>query len=386
MVTIRPARRALVPVDSAAARRVSAPNYDEFQGDDEIRALLAGNPDSILAVTMPHCSADGLAEGSPEALDRAAANLERLRPLFRAVERALWVYEIEDHQIGLGGMALTAEIGETIIRNEQVREPKARGRADLIERTRMFVGAVNHAVEDGHGELSIALKLYASLNDCDFEAADASGRKHKVWLVDEPERFTSILAREPCAYVADGNHRSAAAALLGCEEYLGVFFPLDQMRIRPYNRLVKAALDPAALEGSFEVEARDGAAYQPEETHAIGLYVGGRWYGLRPRDGAFDPADAAASIDADIVQRHVFAAVCGIEDPRDPRLNFVGGDRDAAWLQARVDGGDYGFAVTLPPVTMRQFADVCRQGKLMPPKSTWFEPKVRSGLVLADLA
>jgi uncharacterized protein (DUF1015 family) len=120
-------------------------------------------------------------------------------------------------------------------------------------------------------------------------------------------------------------------------------------------------------------------------THDIGLYDGARWLRLRPKPGTFDPKDAAQDIDADICQRRLFADVLGVMDARDDRLTFVGANRDAAWLQAEVDAGRQRLAVTLPAVTMRQFIDVCLQGKLMPPKSTWFIPKIRSGLVMALL-
>jgi uncharacterized protein (DUF1015 family) len=163
------------------------------------------------------------------------------------------------------------------------------------------------------------------------------------------------------------------------------------MTIAPYNRLVKESGVPAddlvkALERSFEVERRrEPGPYQPETTHDIGLYAGSRWWRLRPRRGTYDPADAAQDIDADIVQRTLFSQVLGIHDARDERLTFVGANRDAAWLQEQVDQGGFQFAVTLPPVTMAQFVRVCLQDRLMPPKSTWFVPKVRSGLVMAQL-
>jgi uncharacterized protein (DUF1015 family) len=179
--------------------------------------------------------------------------------------------------------------------------------------------------------------------------------------------------------------------MLGYEHYLAVFFPASTMTIAPYNRLIENEI-PAlgdvrtALEGSFGVERVQGSeAYQPDRTHEIGFYDGVTWWRLRPRAGAYDPADAAQDIDADIVQRRLFADVLGISDPRDDRLTFVGANRDARWLQNEVDAGRFRYAVTLPPVTMHQFIDVCLQDRLMPPKSTWFVPKIRSGLVIALL-
>lgn len=412
MITIDPVARALVPADSDAADELGAPNYDEFQGDLDVWELLQERPHSVLRATMPHCDvpfADAIGEdGSEESLAHGAEVVRELvaDPRTREVRNLLWVYEITrpghetSPQIGLGGMARTDQIrtpenpGGTIIRNEGIRESKARGRARLTEATRADMGTVNLAVDDSSGALQSALEAHGRSASPSFETLDELGNRHRVWLVTDPaavERFRSIVRREPHAYVADGNHRSAAAAMLGYDHYLTVFFPARAMTIAPYNRLVDdvGLSDDALMQKlrpSFDVETWHGeGAYQPETTHQIGLYDGTGWWCLRPRAGTFDPADAAQSIDADIVQRKLFAEVLGIADARDDRLTFVGANRDAAWLQGEVDAGRFRYAVTLPPVSMQQFIDVCLQNKLMPPKSTWFVPKVRSGLVMALL-
>jgi uncharacterized protein (DUF1015 family) len=161
--------------------------------------------------------------------------------------------------------------------------------------------------------------------------------------------------------------------------------------LAPYNRLVEGPAPPRAqllglLGKSFQIEAIHGLeGFQPMETHEIGLYAEGHWHRLVPKPGSFEAHNAAESIDADIVQRNVFAEILGITDPGDDRLTFVGGDRDALYLKARVDSGEFAYAVTLAPVTMEQFMKVCRQGRMMPPKSTWFQPKLRMGLVIALL-
>ena len=413
MITITPVPRALVPIDSEAAARISAPNYDEFQGDREIWDLLQGSPMSILRVTMAHCDTpsptDITAGESVASLTRAKLNMDELieSDLTREVRNMLWVYEIEDPrrpgapQIGLGGMARTAQIrtratpGGTIIRNEGIREPKARGRADLIEATVAFIGTVNNAIDDTSGEIQAALEAQAASSAPDFEVPDHHGNWHRVWIVDDPSamgHFRQLFAEEPHAYVADGNHRSAAAAMLGYESFLAVFFPAATMSIYPYNRLVTEAGDPAsgltaAVARKFEIAgSQEAAAYQPTETHQIGLYSPEQgWMHLRPLPGTFDPKNAVELIDADIVQRNLFAEVFGIDNAGDSRLTFVGSNKDAAWLQAAVDEGRAAYAVMLPAVTMEQFIEVCRQNRHMPPKSTWFEPKIRSGLVMALL-
>ncbi len=411
MITIEPIARALVPVDSAAAAALSAPNYDEFQSDLEVWQLLQERPASVLRVTMAHCdaeTAESIAEAdSPASLDRAAANMATIRAdeRTREVRDVLWIYEIQSparpdvRQIGLGGLARTAEIrtpenpNGTIIRNEGVREEKAKGRARLIERIRAIVDGVNNAVDDVDGSFEAALLVHADASDPSFETEDEAGNHHRIWLVEDADdisRFRSLLAAEPHAYVADGNHRSAAAAMLGYDHFVAVFFPARTLHIAPYNRLVAAEPVsgplPGVLTKSFYFEPFEGEdAFQPDTTHEIGLYDGSRWWRLRPRPGNFESGDAAQDIDANIVQQSLFATVFGIDDARDHRLTFVGGNRDAAWLQEQVDEGDFRFAVTLPPVTMSQFIRVCQQNRLMPPKSTWFEPKIRTGLVMALL-
>jgi uncharacterized protein (DUF1015 family) len=410
MVSIQPVSRALVAVDSAAAQRISAPNYDEFQSDREAWELLRQKPDCVLRITMPHCHVDDpqqmLEDGSEAALEHAASEMKFLldSPLTRTAEEMLWVYEIvsplrpEIRQIGLGGYARTADIRTdktprgTIIRNEGIRPDKAEGRARLIAATHSYIGTVNCAVRDAEGRLTAALTAIADSRDCDYEATGETGDRHRVWFVVEPERIEElrvVLGREPAAYVADGNHRSAAAAQLGREHFLAVFFPTDRLHLEPYNRLFPdCGVAPETvfekLRELFDVQELAGReTYRPDQVHEIGLYHAGAWYRLIP--GEIDSSNAAASIDAAIVQQHILSGIFGLHDPRDSCINYVGGNRDAAYLRRRVDEGDYAYALSLAPVTMEQFIAVCEQGQFMPPKSTWFDPKIRSGLVIALL-
>jgi uncharacterized protein (DUF1015 family) len=412
MVSLVPIPRALIPVDSAAAAAISAPNYDEFQSDREVFELLSGKPDSVLRVTMAHCDAADfdqcLEDGSAEALQRAAANMEKLKqsPQVRTAENVLCVYEVvspkrpDVRQLGLGGLARTGEIrtdknpSGVIVRNEGIRPEKAEGRARLIEATHAYIGTVNCAVRDRSGRLINALQNVADSRDADYSTRDEAGNTHRVWLITDPAEQRQLLdrfAEEPAAYVADGNHRSAAAAQLGKEHFLAVFFTSDRMRLEPYNRLVDAGGVPSGellrqLDAAFDIEPLGPLpGYRPDQIHEYGLYVDGNWYRLVPKPGTFAADDAAGSIDADILQRNLFDRILGISDPRDDRLNFVGGNKDSAWLKGRVDAGEHDFALSLAPVTMQQFIAVCEQNQFMPPKSTWFDPKIRSGLVMALL-
>jgi uncharacterized protein (DUF1015 family) len=412
-ITIGPIPRALVPKDPEAAHRVSAPNYDEFQGDREIWEYIQSHPDCVLKVTMAHCDVDtpeGTLEGdSHDALSKSGENMRSVMAsdLTREVRDVVFVYEITGpqnpgvRQIGLGCMARTAEIRThdtpdgPIIRNEGVREPKARGRANLIEACNAIIGTVNNAVPDETGMVVRALEMHADMNPSSFRVDDQHGNTHRIWIVSDSaviQRFVALFAREPEAYVADGNHRSAAAAMLGHPEFLTVFFTADRMGISPYNRLVAESAEAIGnleerLRESFEIGGSTSSEpYRPTRLHQIGLFKKEcGWLHLRPRPEAYDAADAAASIDHDIVQRRLFEGVFGIPDAGDRRLSFVGATKDATWLQSQVEQGLATYAVTLPAVTMPQFIAVCRQNKMMPPKSTWFEPKIRSGLVMALL-
>ena len=415
MVSIRPVDKALIPIDQSAAEAIFAPNYDEFQSDDEVFAELRERPDNVLKVTMPHVAVPSaslyLEEGSDEALRAAAVNMRHLieHVQTKTLEDVLFVYAItSDHgdhyrQIGLGGFAKTSEIrtDETpegcIIRNEGIRPEKAEGRAKLIEATRSYIGIVNCVVPDESGEMLRALEEFADVDGHAYHANTGNGETHHIWFAEgeDAERLSGLLAKQKAAYVADGNHRSAAAAALGKEDFLAVFFTADRMNLAPYNRLVPDVGVPggelkAKLAESFDVSPAPESPYAPKQVGDVGLYVGdgqggGEWLKLTAKPGTFDAEDAAASIDAAVVQKCLFDAALGITDPKDKRLNFVGGNKDAAWLQSRVDAGDYALAVSLAPVTMDQFMAVCEQNRFMPPKSTWFVPKIRSGLVMALL-
>jgi len=409
MVNIYPLKKALVPIDTAAAKLISGPNYDEFQSSEEIYDLIKKIPDVILKVTMAHCDADSpdqmLKEGTPEALDRSAKNMQNLikSDLTKTASDILYVYEMEDpkrsevRQIGLGCMARTDEIRTkenpdgSIIRNEGVREKKARARADLVEKTQAFVGTVNNGINDNTGEIAKNLEEYADARECDYSVVDQKGNTHKVWVVTEKDvidRFIALFKAAPEAYVADGNHRSAAALMLGLETFLTIFFIADRMRIDPYHRLIKdmkVSKDKMMkdLKDSFEIEALGNILeYQPENIHEIGLYTDSKWYKLTAKESSYDPSDAVQSIDAEIVQRNIFDKIMGIKDSADENFTYVGGDRGAAYLKEKVDSGDFSFAIAMASVTMEQFIEVCKQNKFMPPKSTWFEPKIRSGLVV----
>ena len=242
----------------------------------------------------------------------------------------------------------------------------------------------------------------------DFTAAD--GFRHQFWVIDDPavqRRITEIFEQIPALYVADGHHRTAAAARVGQEKmktnpahtgdeeycfFLAVIFPDSQLKIIDYNRLVKDlnGLTPgqllAALEKSFAVEDKGTEIYHPTELHNFAMYLGGRWYSLTAKAGTYDDNDPIGVLDVTILSNLVLDELLGIKDLRtDKRIDFVGGIRGLGELQRRVDSGEMQVAFALYPVSMKQLIDIADTGNIMPPKTTWFEPKLRSGLVIHSL-
>ncbi len=242
----------------------------------------------------------------------------------------------------------------------------------------------------------------------DFMAADGFG--HRFWVIDDEglqKKITSLFEKIPALYVADGHHRTAAAARVGeekmkanpkhtgTEEYnyfLAVIFPDDQLKIIDYNRLVKdlnglsAEQLLASLREDFTVEDKGIVVYRPQGLHNFGMYLGGRWYSLTAMAGTYDDNDPIGVLDVTILSERVLDKLLGIKDLRtDKRIDFVGGIRGLGELQKRVDSGEMAVAFALYPVSMKQLIDIADTGNIMPPKTTWFEPKLRSGLVIHSL-
>ena len=256
-------------------------------------------------------------------------------------------------------------------------------------------------------ELLALREKYAAQKPVYDFIAPIDGFRHQLWVVrDEADiqLITSEFEQMPCLYIADGHHRSAAAARVadelhkanpnsdGTEEYnfyMAVCFPADELTILDYNRLVKdlGSHTPEsllkALEEDFVVAPRGAKPWRPEALHQFALYLEGTWYSLEARPGTFDPADPIGNLDVDISSRLILDKQLGIKDlRRDSRIDFVGGLRGLEELQARVDSGEMKLALALHPVSMDQIIAIADSGHIMPPKATWFEPKLRSGLIV----
>jgi uncharacterized protein (DUF1015 family) len=389
----------------AEAVRVASPPYDVIS-TAEARALAEGNPASFLHVSRPEIDLpEGIDEHAEEVYARGAENLTRLvehGALLPDPEPHLYLYAqtMGDHrQIGVVGCASVAEYaGDVIKKHERTRADKEDDRTRHIEELRAHDEPVFLTYRADPGIDRLVREAVVSSPVYDFTTADGVG--HKLWVLGR--EATRALADRfehhvPVLYVADGHHRSAAAARVhrklagdGGDHgvFLAVVFPHDQMKIMPYNRVVRdlEGRSSEALLGrlgaELEVEpAGSGVAATPAAPKALGIYLGGRWYRVRVRPGSYDAADPVAALDCSICQDRILGPIFGVTDPRrDRHVDFVGGIRGLAELERRVDGGAFTAAILLHPTRIEELFAVSDAGLLMPPKSTWFEPKLRSGL------
>lgn len=399
MATLKPFRALRPPAD--AAPRVASPPYDVVS-TKEARALAAGNPDSYLRVSRPEID---LPEGTDEHDDavyaKGAENLAELvrrGVLVQDPEPRFYVYaqKMGSHrQTGLVACASVEEYDrDAIKKHEKTRADKEEDRVRHIDAlsahdepvflTYRAVPAIDGAIE--------AVKR--ARPEVDLVTKDGVG--HQLWVVP-PEagaRIEAAFREVPSLYVADGHHRSAAASRVHAKRrgrpgehgaFLAVVFPHDQMQILAYNRLAR---DPKRrppevlleeLRGALDLEpAKDP---RPDAPLSVGVFAGGRWWRGRFRKGTFDASDPVASLDCSIVQDQLLAPIFGVADPRTSKdVDFVGGIRGPEELERRVREEGWSLALHLFPTRIEQLLAVSDAGQLMPPKSTWFEPKLRSGL------
>ncbi len=392
--------RALRP-PAALAGRVASPPYDVVS-THEARALAAGNPDSFLRVSRPEIDLpEGTDEHAPAVYAKGTANLAdlvRRGVLVRDPEPRFYVYaqRMGTHrQTGLVACASVDEYDRGVVKkHEKTRADKEDDRVRHIDALSAHDEPVflsYRAVPDvdrAVGEVKRAPPEY--------DLVTPDGVAHQLWVVppDAGARIESLFRSVPSLYVADGHHRSAAASRVhrlrsgGAGDhgaFLAVVFPHDQMQILAYNRLVRdpkgrspdAILD--ALRRVLDVEL--AAEPRPDHPLEFGLHLGGRWWRARVRAGSFDAGDPVASLDCSILQDQILAPVFGVADPRTSKdVDFVGGIRGPQELERRVREEGWSLAIHLFPTRMEQLIAVSDAGKLMPPKSTWFEPKLRSGL------
>lgn len=392
------------------AEKVAAPPYDVLDSD-EAREMAAGNPWSILHCSKPEIDLDPSVDLYDERVyARGAENLRKMMEsgVLRQDDTATFYFYRQimagHSQTGLVACASIEDYENDVIKkHEFTRKDKELDRIRHIEAQNAQIGPVFLAYRDVEEMAGITREVCSAEPGCDFTSAD--GVRHTFWVVKDQqivERIVGIFSGIPYLYVADGHHRSAAGTLIGQkrrasnpnhtgrEEYnffLSVIFPKSSLQIMPYNRVVADLAGFTQEEFLTRISGKFRIYSDPQPTPPavknFSMYMAGRWFGLEALPDSFPAADPVESLDASILQRNLLAPILGIDDPRtSKRINFVGGIRGTLELERLVDSGRYAVAFSLHAVTMDQLLDVADNGSVMPPKSTWFEPKLRSGLVI----
>lgn len=412
MVRVKPFAAIRPPKDLAS--QVAAPPYDVLNSREA--AQLAGEK-SLLHITRPEIDFSPLAgEHEQRSYDKAVENFRTWQQkgwLCKDPKECYYVYSQtmgERTQYGIVLCAHTDDYAKGIIKkHELTRKEKEDDRMVHVRIQNANIEPVFFAFRDNAELSAIVEKTISGPSECSF--VDENGFGHEFWVVDDDSaiaRITEIFTNDIDAfYVADGHHRTAAAARVGEEKrlanpehtgneeynyFMAVCFPESQLKILDYNRVVKDlnGLEPGlflkALEKDFEIECKGPETFTPAELHNFSMYLEGKWYSLTAKEGRYDDTDPIGVLDVTILSNLVLDAILGIKDLRtDKRIDFVGGIRGLGELKSRVDSGEMKVAFALYPVSMQQLMDIADSGSIMPPKTTWFEPKLRSGLAIHTL-
>jgi uncharacterized protein (DUF1015 family) len=396
--------QALRPQPELAAEVASLP-YDVVN-TEEVRALVEGNPLSFLRVVRAEGEMSPEVDPySPEVYARAAANFARLQEegiLLREAERSLYVYQQRmgaHSQRGIVGLCHIDDYEHNVIKkHEKTRQKKEDDRTNLNRALSAHPGPVFLTFEARESLRTVVAETCAGVPLYDFAAPD--GVRHTVWKIANPAAVVAEFACIPVAYVADGHHRSASAWRVGKERreanpdhtgeedynwFLAVSFPHDELQILPYNRVVKD-LNGYTKEALLSVLSELGTLAPaleptPATVGEICFYVGGQWFKLTLPP--LETEDVIARLDVSRLQDLILDPLLAVGDPRtSERVDFIGGIRGTAELEKLVDSEAWAIAFSLYPVTIRQLMDIADADSIMPPKSTWFEPKLRSGLLV----
>ncbi len=400
----------------AFVEKVSSRPYDVLNSD-EARKEAEGNPMSLYHIIKPEINfAHGTDEHDPKVYASALEHFKNFRQngwLVQDPNEKYYVYAQTMNGRTQYGLVVAAWVEDymegRIKKHELTRKDKEEDRMKHVRINNANMEPVFFAYPHRDDLDAIVKSVTAGEPEYDFVAAP-EGFRHTFWVVNDPQtiaHITAIFREIPAMYIADGHHRSAAAALVGNEKklqnphhtgneeynyFLAVCFPDNQLNVIDYNRVVKDlnGLSEAeflhALEANFVVEKKGKEIYKPQHLHNFSLYLGGEWYSLTAKEGRYNDQDPIGVLDVTISSNLILDKILGIKDLRtDKRIDFVGGIRGLGELKRRVDSGEMKMALALYPVTMQQIINIADSGNIMPPKTTWFEPKLRSGLVIHEL-
>lgn len=415
MATIKPFKGVRPPKN--LVEKIESRPYDVLESE-EARVEAGDNEMSLYHIIKPEIDFEqGTSEYDPRVYEKAAEN-------FKAFQEKGWLVQDDKEQYYIYAQTMNSKtqyglvvgayvddyLNGVIKKHELTRRDKEEDRMKHVRVNNANIEPVFFAYPDNDVLNTLIMRYVSTHPEYDF-VAPIDGFRHQFWVISDQadiEAITKEFAKMPSLYIADGHHRSAAAALVGAEKakqnphhtgkeeynyFMAVCFQASQLTILDYNRVVKDLNGMTseeflnALHNDFEVECKGTEPYRPVQLHEFSLYLDGKWYSLIAKKGTYNDADPIGILDVDISSRLILDKLLGIKDLRsDKRIDFVGGLRGLEELKRRVDSGEMKMALALYPVSMKQIMDIADSGKIMPPKATWFEPKLRSGLIIHKLS
>lgn len=415
MAIIKPFKGIRPPKD--LVEQVESRPYDVLNSE-EARAEAGDNEKSLYRIIKPEiCFEPGTSEYDPKVYEKAAENFQMFQDkgwLVQDADEHYYIYAQTMNGKTQYGLVVGAYVDDymkgNIKKHELTRRDKEEDRMKHVRVNNANIEPVFFAYPDNDILDALIMRYSATEPEYDF-IAPIDGFRHQFWVISDSadiKIITDEFAKMPSLYIADGHHRSAAAALVGAEKqqqnpnhngteeynyFMAVCFQASQLTILDYNRVVKdingMTTDELlkALEKNFVVTCKGTDIYKPEKLHEFSMYIDENWYSLVAKEGTYDNNDPIGVLDVDISSRLILDELLDIKDLRSSkRIDFVGGLRGLGELKRRVDSGEMRMALALYPVSMQQIMDIADSGNIMPPKATWFEPKLRSGLVIHKLS
>ena len=397
--------------------QVESRPYDVLNSE-EARAEAGDNEKSLYHIIKPEIDfPEGTSEYDPRVYEKAAENFQKFQDkgwLVQDDKEQYYIYAQIMNGKTQYGLVVGAYVNDyltgVIKKHELTRRDKEEDRMKHVRVNNANIEPVFFAYPDNE-VLNVLIMKYAATEPVYDFIAPIDGFGHKFWIISDDEDIKTVteeFRKMPSLYIADGHHRSAAAALVGAEKqkqnpnhrgdeeynyFMAVCFQASQLTILDYNRVIRDLNGLSseeflkALSKNFIVEKKGADIYKPAKLHEFSLYLDGEWYSLTAKDGTYDNSDPIGVLDVDISSRLILDEILNIKDLRSSnRIDFVGGLRGLSELKRRVDSGEMRTALALYPVSMQQIMDIADSGKIMPPKATWFEPKLRSGLIIHKLS
>ena len=414
MAKIKPFK-GIRPPKEFVAQVISRP-YDVLNSE-EAREEAKGNEKSLYHIIKPEIDfPEGTSEYDPKVYEKAAENFQKFQDngwLVQDEKENYYVYAQTMNGRTQYGLVVCANVDDymtgKIKKHELTRRDKEEDRMKHVRVNNANIEPVFFAYPDNKQLDEIVAAVIK--NEPEYDLVTSDGIGHTFWVISDDAviaQITEAFAKMPYMYIADGHHRSAAAALVGDEKrknnpnhkgdeeynyFLAVCFPDNQLNIIDYNRVVKdlnGLTEEQFLEAlgkNFTVEKKGSEIYKPNKLHNFSLYLSGEWYSLTAKPGTYDDNDPIGQLDVTVSSKLILDEILGIKDLRsDKRIDFVGGIRGLGELKKRVDSGEMKVALALYPVSMKQLISIADSGNIMPPKATWFEPKLRSGFIVHKLS